>query len=188
VARDREGRTTVRAERLSVPLRIDGQLNELVYAQSEPISDFIQMDPSPGMPATERTEAWIFFDDANVYVTMRAWESRPDRIIAKEMRRDSNNIRQADCLAFGFDTFLDRQNAFFFEVNPLGAFVDSQTTDRQVNSDWNIVWSLAVARFEGGWMMEAAVPFKSLRTRLDPISAGGCSCAATADGRTRCRF
>ena len=163
VARDAQGHTTVRAQRLTAPLRIDGRVDEPIYSTVDAISDFIQMDPAPGTPAIERTEAWIFFDDSNMYVTMRAWETQPERRIAKEMRRDSNNIRQGDCLAFGFDTFFDKQTAFYFEVNPLGAFVDSQTTDRQVNSDWNVPWKLAVARFAGGWSFEAAVPFDVLR-------------------------
>jgi hypothetical protein len=114
----------VRAIRLAQPLAIDGRLDEAVYASVPPISDFIQMEPNGGEPATERTEVWILFDNANVYVSMRAWESQPDRLIATEMRRDSNNIRQGDSVAFGLDTSYDRRNAFQFEVNALGARTD----------------------------------------------------------------
>ena len=167
IARDQEGRMTIRAVRLTSPLRIDGQVDEAAYTSVEPISDFIQMDPSPGKPATEKTEVWIFYDDDdNVYVTMRAWESQAGRLVAKEMRRDNPNIRQGDCVGFALDTFYDRRNSVWFEVNPLGGFIDSQVTnERQANSDWNIVWDLAVGTFDGGWTMEAAVPFKSLRYR-----------------------
>ena len=124
------------------------------------------MEPAGGQPATEKTEIWLFFDQRNFYVTMRAWESQPDRMVANEMRRDSNNIRQGDCIGFSLDTFYDRRNAFQFEVNPLGARTDGQSTnERQYSADWNPVWDLAVGRFEGGWTLEAAIPFKSLRYR-----------------------
>jgi hypothetical protein len=82
------------------------------------------------------------------------------------MRRDSNNIRQGDCVAFQFDTFYDRRNAVLFEVNPLGGRTDGQSTnERQYSADWNPVWNVRAGRFEGGWSIEAALPFKSLRYR-----------------------
>ena len=166
VARDSEGRITIRAVRLDTGLRVDGQIDEVAYDGLIPISDFIQMEPAGGAAATEKTEIWLFFDQANFYVTIRAWESRPELMIVNEMRRDSNNIRQGECIGFSLDTFYDRRNAFQFEVNPLGARTDGQSTnERQYSADWNPVWDLAVGRFNGGWVMEAAIPFKSLRYR-----------------------
>jgi len=75
----REGGVTVRAIHLPGGLRVDGRLDEEVYGNIEPISDFVQQEPDEGRAATERTEAWIFFDDKNVYVAARCWDSRPDR-------------------------------------------------------------------------------------------------------------
>ena len=59
ITRDDEGRATVRAFRLPQPLRLDGQLDEPLYREVAPMSDFIQMEPINGAPATERTEASI---------------------------------------------------------------------------------------------------------------------------------
>jgi hypothetical protein len=165
-ARDAQGRMTIRAVRLTSPLRIDGRLDEALYETVEPIADFIQMEPAGGEPASEKTEVWLFFDQSNVYVSFRAWESQPERMVVLDMRRDSNNIRQGDCIGFSLDTFYDRRNAFQFEVNPIGGRTDGQSNDeRRYNGDWNPVWDLAVGRFEGGWTVEAAIPFKSLRYR-----------------------
>src|SRR5262249_28268289 len=145
IARDDQGHVTVRAVRLDGPLHLDGRLDEAVYGSIRPMSDFIQMEPSGGQAATEKTDVWILFDQHNVYVTMRPWESSPDRVIANEMRRDSNNIRMGDCIGFSLDTFYDRRNALQFEVNPLGARTDGQSTnERQYNADWNPVWDVAV--------------------------------------------
>src|SRR5215468_5452298 len=83
------GKVTLRAIRLAEPLRIDGRLDESLYNDANPASDFVQMEPEGGKGATEKTEVWVAFDQRNVYVSMRAWESRPDRMIANEMRRDS---------------------------------------------------------------------------------------------------
>ncbi|MYI75823.1 MAG: hypothetical protein F4057_11120, partial [Acidobacteria bacterium] len=66
--RDAAGRTTVRAIRLAAGIRLDGVLDEEVYREIAPITDFVQQVPAVGAPATERTEAWIMFDEENVYV------------------------------------------------------------------------------------------------------------------------
>jgi hypothetical protein len=164
IARDADGRVTVRAIRLNAPLRVDGRLDEVVYREYTPMSDFIQNEPLPGGAATEKTEVWVSFDEDNVYVTVRAWESEPDRMIVNEMRRDSLNIVQNENFAFAFDTFFDRRNSVVFNVNPLGGRMDGQNTNEgQYNGDWNPIWDVAVGRFDGGWTAEAAVPFKSLR-------------------------
>jgi len=165
MSRDATGeRAIVRFVKLSAPLLLDGRLDESSYRDARPISDFIQLEPRNGQPATEKTDVWLAFDAANVYVSMRVWESRPERMIVNEMRRDSNNIRLGESIWFAFDTFHDRRNAVQFEVNPLGGRTDAQSTnERQYNADWNLVWDLAVGTFDGGWTLEAAIPFKSLR-------------------------
>jgi hypothetical protein len=167
VSRDPSGRVTIRVVKLSAPLRIDGRLDEPLYKTVPPISDFIQVEPQEGMPATERTEVWVSFDRDNIYVSFRCWESQPERVVANEMRRDNNAIFQGnDHIAFMFDTFYDRRNSVLFEFNPIGGRLDGQVTnERQFNGDWNPVWDLEPGRFEGGWTIEVAVPFKSLRYR-----------------------
>ena len=166
IARDDAGGVTVRATRVDEPMSIDGRLDEAVYELVRPMSDFIQNDPAEGEPATERTEVWLLFDDDNVYVVARCWETRPDRIIATEMRRDNTRIVRDDNFAWSFDTFYDRRNGILFEVSAVGGRLDAQlTNESQPNLDWNPVWDVSVGRMEGGWVMEAALPFKSLRYR-----------------------
>jgi hypothetical protein len=177
VARAGEGGQpmTVRAVRLAEPLRIDGKLDEAVYTSERPMSDFIQNEPQVGAPATEKTEVWLTFDRDHVYVSARCWETRMERLIANEMRRDNNAIWNGnDMLAFMFDTFYDRRNAFQFNVNAIGGRSDGQVTnERQWNGDWNPIWEVKTGRFEGGWTVEAAIPFKSLRYRPGPSQTWG---------------
>ncbi|MEQ1896410.1 MAG: DUF5916 domain-containing protein [Vicinamibacterales bacterium] len=162
---DAEGNMTLRAVKLTAPLRLDGQLDEALYTTVAPASDFIQMEPKPGTAATEKTDVWVAFDATNIYVTVRCWDSRPPSgWIMDEMRRDSNNIPRNENVAFFFDTFYDKRTALLFEVTPLGAFYDAQASNlRPGSADWNPLWRQAVGRFEGGWTAEMALPFKSLR-------------------------
>ena len=167
MSRDAAGSVTLRAVRLTEPLRIDGLLDEALYTEFQPISDFTQVEPQEGSAATERTELWLAFDDDNVYVTVRCFETEPGRVVAKEMRRDHTTIWSGDDnVAFAFDTFRDRRNTVMFVVNSIGGRQDGQTTnERQWNGDWNTIWTVKAGRFEGGWIVETAIPFKSLRYR-----------------------
>ena len=166
ITRDERHRATVRAVRLTAPLVLDGRLDEAAYTRVLPMSDFIQQEPQEGSPATEKTEAWMFFDDDRVYVSFRCWESEPERMIVNEMRRDNFNVYQNDHVAFVIDTFYDRRNGLEFLVNPVGGRMDGQITDERLyNGDWNPIWDVAVGRFDGGWTLETAIPFKSLRYR-----------------------
>ena len=164
IARDRYGRATIRAVRLTTPLRIDGKVDEPIYEQVQPASDFVQNDPVPYAPATEQSDVWVFFDDKYVYVTCRCWESDMSRLMANEMRRDNMNIVQNDQFAFSFDTFHDRRNVLFFEISAAGGRIDGQVTnERQVSLDWNPIWYVKTAYFDKGYVVEARVPWKSLR-------------------------
>jgi hypothetical protein len=166
VARDSNGRTTVRAVRLSEPLRIDGRLDEAIYETIPAMTDFVQQDPIESAPATEKTEVWVFFDDDHVFVVGRCWDSQPERMIINEMRRDGGSVPRNENFAWMFDTFYDRRNGVFFEMTPLGGRMDAQVTnERSINTSWNPVWDFATGRFPNGWVVEAKIPFKSLRYR-----------------------
>ncbi len=174
ISRDAAGRATIRAVRLTTPLRIDGRLDEEVYRQVPAISGFIQNDPNEGAPATEKTEVWILYDTDNVYVIARCWESHPERLVANAMQHDSFNVIQNDLFGFSFDTFYDRRNAITFDISAAGGYMDAAiTNERSPNLDWNPIWEVKTGRFEGGWTVEAAVPFKSLRYKTGTSQVWG---------------
>ena len=175
MTRDEQGRTTIRAIKLTEGIRLDGRLDEQVYHTVPAITGLIQQVPDEGAPATEKTEAWIMFDERNVYVAGRVWDSAPPSAwVANEMRRDTSQLRQNDTFSVVFDTFYDRRNGVAFYTNPLGALADFQITNEgNVNKDWNPVWDLRTGRFEGGWTVEMEIPFKSLRYRPGPAQVWG---------------
>jgi hypothetical protein len=165
ISRGENGRMVVRATRLTQPLKIDGRLDEAVYETVPPISDFIQSLPAEGQPATEKTEAWVMFDENFIYVTGKCYDSAPpEKWTANELRRDTSQLRQNDMFGVLLDTFHDRRNGFNFYANPIGGFADQWITDEgNPNADWNPVWEVRTGRFPGGWTAEMAIPFKSIR-------------------------
>ncbi|MBM89862.1 MAG: hypothetical protein CMQ41_15980 [Gammaproteobacteria bacterium] len=169
VGENEDGRMTVRAVRFEGAITIDGELNESIYENVAPISDFIQQIPEEGETASERTEVWVFYNEDAIYVTAKNYESVPEEDwVANEMRRDTFQLRTNDSFSVMLDTFLDRRNGVAFLVSSIGGFSDFAISNegdrgRGVNFDWNIVWDSRVGRFEEGWTVEMEIPFRSLR-------------------------
>lgn len=165
ITRDARGRATVRAIRLDAPLSLDGRLDEAVYEDYAPFGDFVQVVPVAGAPSSERTDVWVMFDDENIYVTCRCFETAPpEEWIVNELRRDATGNRNNEHFGVMFDTFYDRRNGVMFYANPLGARSDYSVVDEgSVNTDWNPVWNVVGGEFDGGWIVEMAIPFKSIR-------------------------
>ena len=174
VTRDDGGRATVRAVRLTQPLRFDGRLDEEIYATVPAIDGFIQQLPIEAVPATEPTDLWVFFDDDNLYISARCYDSQPERVVGDELRRDNGNIWHGnDNFTVTLDTFLDKRNGFFFQTNPIGAFRDQAITDGRNNVNWDTVWDVRSVRSDSGYTVEMRIPFKSLRYRAGGAQVWG---------------
>jgi hypothetical protein len=91
--------------------RIDGRLDDEVWQLAPVSGGFIQREPRPGAPSTERTEFRVLYDDRRIYFAVWAFDSDPKGIIASEMKRDSA-LTKGDRIAIVIDTFFDRRNGF----------------------------------------------------------------------------
>ena len=93
-----------------------------------PIDHFVQQEPNEGAAATEKTLAWLFYDDNNFYVAVRNYDSQPDRLVANELRRDNFNIFQNDHTTISIDSLYTRRSGVFFKMNALGAQRDQEVS------------------------------------------------------------
>jgi hypothetical protein len=188
LARDTQGRVTLRATRITTPIKIDGKLDEEPYRLVKPMGGFVQTEPARGEAATEATEVWIFYDKDTVYVGAKCYDSAPEETwVANEMRRDSMNVVRNENFAIYFDTFLDRRNAFLFELSPIGGTYDAYVTNERApgNTDYNPVWARQAGRFDGGWIAEMAIPFRALRYRPGSDQVWGVNVRRTVRWKNR---
>ena len=158
------GAYAVQPRRIDTPPVIDGDLSDAVWQQAFLIKDFTQIEPDPGKPATEPTEARIAYDGHALYLGIRCYDSEPARMVAPSLQRDSD-LTYDDSIQIILDTFHDRSNAFFFAVNPSGAQVDGviRREGEDISLDWDGLWTAATRRDAQGWTAEIAIPFKTLR-------------------------
>ncbi len=106
--------------------RIDGVLDDEIWQSALILDQFTQQEPQEGQPASERTEVLILYDARNLYIGLRAFDSKPDGIIATEMRRDSERLLEEDSFQIIVDTFNDHRSGYMFLTNPLGARLEQQ--------------------------------------------------------------
>ncbi len=141
---------------------VDGRIDEAVWQLATPISDFTQLNPDEGEPASEPTETWILFTDDAIFVGVRAHDSQASEIRGQLTRRDQES--PSDWVGVAFDSYFDRRTAFYFSVNAGGVKRDIYFfDDGNEDESWNAVWDVAVTRDDEGWTAEFRIPFSQLR-------------------------
>lgn len=158
------GRRQVAVVRADTPVVIDGILDDAVWTQAAPATDFIQSDPAEGQPATEITEVRVAYDDDHLYIAAFCRDTNPAGIVVNDIRKDFTG-RDQDTFEVLLDTFADRRNGFVFITNAEGARADIQMANegREVNANWDAVWWVQARRTGEGWTAEMRIPFKTLR-------------------------
>ena len=96
------------ARRTSRDIRVDGILNEDVWCEKGHIGGFVQADPHPGRPPTERTELRIAFDNQALCVALCCFDESPETIFFKIMARDKKPWDD-DSIEITIDPFHDRR-------------------------------------------------------------------------------
>lgn len=143
------------------------------------VDTFIQREPQDGAPASQKTDVYLGYDDKNLYVVFIAFDDQPDKVRAHMARRE--NIMGDDIVEIQLDTFLDRQRAFSFIVNPLGVQLDALWTEgragpgsfRSFDSSWDTVWQSRGQLTDRGYVVWMAIPFRSLRFPPDEEQTWG---------------
>ncbi|MBI4465011.1 MAG: carbohydrate binding family 9 domain-containing protein [Acidobacteria bacterium] len=145
-------------------ITIDGELDEPVWQTAQPATDFIQRDPTEGVPASERTEVRVLYDRDNLYIGAYCYDRTPERILIHDITRDFV-INQQDNIGIILDTFNDDRSGFSMDTTPAGGQQDLQVLDetKDVNFNWDGVWYVQTRIQKDGWTAEFAIPFKTLR-------------------------
>jgi hypothetical protein len=156
------GHAVANATRAAQPPSIDGRDDDAAWRAAAPIVAFRQFDPVEDAEPSMRTEARVVYDDAHLYVFVRAFDPRPDSIIALLSRRD---VRTAsDQIKVMIDSYHDRRTGFEFAVNPAGVKRDYYAyDDGPEDVSWDAVWDVATRVDSLGWTTEFRIPLSQLR-------------------------
>jgi len=152
----------VHAYRIDAPVRIDGVLDEPVWAMARPVTEFTQLDPEEGHPVSERTEVRVLISDDALYVGARLYDRDAAKISRRLSRRDDPIA--TDEFDVYLDCYHDHLTAKRFRVNPGGAILDGTIgADGSEDDSWDAVWEASATVDSLGWTAEMRIPLSQLR-------------------------
>jgi hypothetical protein len=156
------GQHSVRIVRTTTAPVIDGKLDEAAWKTAALVDNLHQTSPIEYAVPDERTEIYLMYDDEALYIGAFLHDPEPDKITANNLRQ-ADNVGQDDRFYVTLDPFNSRTRGYFFGLNPNGVRADGlyqNVTD--FYGAWDSIFYGSAGRFEGGWIAEMAIPFKSI--------------------------
>ena len=154
----------IQAQRIATEFKLDGVLNEPFWNTTEKAIDYSQLEPTPGDPASEQTEAMIVYDDQAIYIGAILYEESPTLVAKQLFERDNlGGDIETDWLCIAFDTYMDGNNGFAFFITPSGVQMDMKLSANGDDVGWDAVWDAAIQINEQGWVVEMRIPYSALR-------------------------
>jgi hypothetical protein len=146
---------------LNAPV-IDGKLDDPAWQSLEWEKGFVQHEPYEGKDPSQETGFKILYDDNNIYVVFRAFDTNPDSIDSRLSRKD--NI-QSDYVGIQLDSYFDQRTAFTFMVSASGVKMDGIFSNDGENEDftWDPIWFVKTSIDGEGWVAEMKIPLSQLR-------------------------
>ena len=143
---------------------IDGDLNELIWTQTQVADDFFMITPVDTGKANQLSEARVTYDDENIYLAIIFYNTAvKGKYVVESLKRDFS-FGKNDNFLVAIDPFNNQTTGFAFGVNAYGAQWDGTMYEgRSVDLNWDSKWYSAVQLDEEKWVCEIAIPFKSIR-------------------------
>lgn len=143
-------------------MRLDGVLDEAVWQDAMVADSFYQNFPFDTSYAELATEVRVVYGKSALYIGA-VIEQKQSTYIVTSLRRDFS-IGPSDEFAVNIDPFQDKINGYHFAVTPLNvrreALIDN---GNNIARDWDNKWYAEVRNYPDRWVVEMAIPFKTLR-------------------------
>jgi len=163
-----DGNYTMHIKKATGKIIIDGKLDEADWQTATALTNFKQNYPSDTSLAEMQTIARVTFDDQFVYVSGVCYQ--PNKYTVQSLRRDYPNS-SSDNFFVTLDPFRDKLNGFYFAVTPYGiqkeALIFTGPGGVDNNIDWDNKWYCNATREKDKFIIEMAIPFKTLRYKLN---------------------
>jgi hypothetical protein len=150
-------------KKTNLQVKIDGVINEDVWKNTDVAKDFFMVLPEDTGKATQPSEIRMTYDDKNIYLAAIFFNSSPGPYYVESLRRDFVFGKNDNFLLF-IDPFNNQTTGFSFGANAAGAQWDgTMNNGASVDLNWDSKWVSEVKRDEEKWVLEMAIPFKSIR-------------------------
>jgi len=148
-------------------MKLDGVLDEAAWGSAERATGFflnLPFDSSYASPGYQ-TSVRMLFDDHYIYIGAVCMQPRNEIIISSLKRDYENGV--SDVFTVNFDTFKDNLNGFQFSVNPYGVQAEGLIRGGfEITNYWDNKWYSETRIHDDHWVVEMAIPFKTLRYKI----------------------
>ncbi len=142
------------------------------------VTGFTQRNPHDGEAVSEPTDAYLGYDQKNLYVVFVCFDD-PKKVRARMSRRE--DIYDDDQVEIILDTFHDRRRAYAFQTTPLGVQWDAIWTEASreeeaqshFDTSFDTVWNSRGKVTSRGFIVWMEIPFKSLRFPATKVQEWG---------------
>ncbi|QUV85608.1 carbohydrate binding family 9 domain-containing protein [Chloracidobacterium aggregatum] len=166
------GDTALTLPLLATPPVVDGRLEPDEWQVAVKVELPFQVEPGDNAPASEKTEAWLARDDQHLYLAFQAHDTDSQSIRARVTRRD--DIDDDDYVIVMLDTYNDHVRAYRLSFNPLGIQSDGFINQEgDVDNTWDGIFRSKGRVTANGYVVEIAIPFKTLRFRAGKDAVWG---------------
>ena len=138
-----------------------------IAPQMTKVTGFTQRAPHDGESVSEPTDAYLGYDQKNLYVAFVCFDD-PKKVRGRMSARE--DIQDDDQVEIMLDTFHDRRRAYAFQTTPLGVQWDAIWTEASraevsgnFDKSFDTVWDSHGKVTSRGYVVLIAIPFKSLR-------------------------
>lgn len=147
-------------------IELDGLLNESIWQEVTPATNFWQHFPTDSLQSTYQTEIKMLYNEKYLYIGIVVSAPGKDYVIPS-LRRDFLALGN-DNISLLFDTFNDGNNAFFFGTNPKGvqreALISGGGADfNDFRSTWDVKWENASKIYDDHYTAEMKIPMSSFK-------------------------
>lgn len=141
---------------------IDGLIDEPIWNTVDWGGDFIQLQPYEKEAPSQETAFKILYDEKNLYVAFRCFDTEPDKIVRRMSRRDGFD---GDWVEINIDSYFDKRTAFSFTISVSGVKGDEFVSNDGSNwdSNWNPIWFAKTNIDSLGWTAELKIPLSQIR-------------------------
>jgi hypothetical protein len=166
---DSSGKKVLQAIYVKNAPKIDGILDEAVWAEAPIATDFVENTPNPGRKASQRTEVKVLYTTEGIYIGAKMYDTAADSILKQLSVRDATGNVNADNFAVYIDGMYTQQADFTFQVTAAGVQIDQNDGDEI----WDAVWKSGVKIVADGWVAELEIPYSQLRFPKNEVQTWG---------------
>jgi len=144
-------------------IKIDGILDEPVWATTEVAKNFIKKFPNDIGEAKRQTEVRFTYDNENIYFGFKVYDS--GAAIIRSLKRDIGNEGN-DAVGIMLDPLNKKTNGFFFLLSALKVQSEDQLSlsfQEKPSWSWDTKWFSATKDYGTYWIAEIMIPLKSIR-------------------------